>query len=152
MVQKYIAALLVLTMLGLATPCLAADFANPAPLLQAHLVNPKFIPQRASFGSLAGSLAFAPPQSPQGQALKPSSRSLTTAGKVMKWIGIGLMISGGAEAGYGAIVKDPCSGLSGPYLTCTSNYTTVRTVYFAAGGASVGIGAVLLLVGLRKKE
>ena len=155
MVQRYIAALLVLTMMGLATPCLAADFANPTPLLQTHLVNPKFIPQRASFGSLAGSLAFAPPQTAQGQPTKSSNRSLTTAGKVMKWIGIGLMISGAAEVAVGAAAfknDKVCAG-SGSYSYCAStDYSGVRNAYYVSGGASIGIGAVLLLVGLRKKD
>src|ERR1017187_6955757 len=115
MVQKYIAALLVFTILGFVTPCMAGDFTNSTPLLQTHLVNPKLIPQRASLGNLAGGLAFAPPQTPLAQPAPSHKGELTTGGKVMKWVGIGLMIEGAGTAAYGATVSDPCKGLSGPY-------------------------------------
>src|ERR1017187_2264642 len=86
MVQKYIAALLVFTILGFVTPCMAGDFTNSTPLLQTHLVNPKLIPQRASLGNLAGGLAFAPPQTPLAQPAPSHKGELTTGGKVMKWV------------------------------------------------------------------
>ena len=128
MVQKYIAVLLVLTTLGLTSPCLAGDFANLTPLLQTRLAN--LTPPRATLGSLTGGLAFAPPQSgqpsqpgqPQAQAAPSGSGGMSTKGKVFTWVGVGLIAEGGFDAAYGAaILKDPCSGVSGPYVTCTSN-------------------------------
>jgi hypothetical protein len=143
MVQKYIAAILVLTLLGLATPAMAGD-----------LVNPNLIPKRPTYAGLAPGLAFSPQQtspSAPGTPAKSGSGELTTAGKVMKWVGIGLIASGGAETIYAATIKDPCAGISGPYVSCTSNYSTVRAVYYGSGGASIGVGAILLIVGLHKK-
>ena len=52
MVQKYIAVLLVLTTLGLTSPCLAGDFANLSPLMQTRLAS--LTPHRATLGSMAG--------------------------------------------------------------------------------------------------
>ena len=158
MVQKYIAVLLVLTTLGITSPCMAGDFANLRPLMQTRLVS--LTPHRATLGSMAGGLAFAPPQSgqsgqPQAQAARSNSGELTTGGKVMKWIGIGLIASGVAEAALGALAfKDDkvCAG-SGSYSYCaTTDNSSVRKFYYAGGGASVGIGAILLLVGLHKKQ
>jgi hypothetical protein len=152
MVQKYIAALLVLTVLGFVTPCMAGDFTNSTPLTQTHLINLNSINHRAALGNLAGGLAFAPPQTPQAQKAAPAKTGeLTTGGKIMKWVGIGLMAEGAGVVAYGATIKDPCSAY-GPGYICTSNYTTVRATSFAAGGASIGIGAVLLIIGLHKKN
>ena len=64
------------------------------------------------------------------------------------WVGVGLMGSGALGVGLGAAETDPCAGQS----YCTSNYTTVRAVDFASGGIAAGVGLVLFLVGLGKKE
>jgi hypothetical protein len=137
-------------MLGFVTPCMAGDFSNSAPMAQTHLVNPKFIPQRGAYSNLAGALAFAPPQTPQAQAAPASTGELSTGGKIMKWVGIGLMAEGAGLATYGAVLSDPCKGFSSGI--CTSNYSTVRGTYLGAGGASIVIGAILLIKGLHKKN
>lgn len=60
------------------------------------------------------------------------------------------MISGAAEVAVGAAAfKDDNTSCSGSY--CVDN-ATMRHLYYGTGGASIGVGVVLLLVGLRKKE
>ena len=67
MVQKYVAALVVLLMFAMTTPAFAGDLVNP------KLLPPAF--SRTSFGQLAGSVAFAPPQAGQGQSTPQSGQT-----------------------------------------------------------------------------
>jgi hypothetical protein len=77
---------------------------------------------------------------------------MSTKGKVFTWVGVGLIAEGGFDAAYGAaILKDPCSGVSGPYVTCTSNYSTVRGVWLGASAAVAAIGVIFLIKGLHSR-
>jgi hypothetical protein len=158
MVQKYIAAILVFTVLGLTPPAFAGDFVNskllpkrfPASnLTSSALANPQIVPSRTTFGNLAGSVALAPPQS--GGASQAKSGGLTTKGKVFTIVGIGLMAEGALSGAYGAaILSDPCAGYRSG--SCTSNYNTVRATYFGICAASVVVGAIFLIKGLHSRE
>lgn len=143
MVQKYIAALLVLTMLGLTSPCLAGDLASPKPLPQSrHLVNPKFIPQRATFSRVAGSLAFAPPESGQGQTGKSSTAAsgqagMTKGGKIVTGIGLAMVGTGAvmiAKGGQSAVGGD------------------MAVDWRTTGYLWVSVGGVLTLIGLTRRH
>ncbi len=163
MVQKYIAVLCAVLLFGATTPAFAGDYVNHNLLAKVRLSNVAFpalassnvLPSKATFGSMAGSLAIAmaPPQSGQGQAqqAKPRSGELTTKGKVLKWVGIGLIAEGAFDAAYGAaILKDPCSGYSSG--RCTSNYSTVRGTWLGASAGVAVVGVILLVKGLHSKQ
>jgi hypothetical protein len=78
---------------------------------------------------------------------------LTTKGKIFTWVGVGLIAEAGFDAAYGAaILKDPCKGLSGPYVTCTSNFSTVRDVYFGLAAGVAAIGVIFLIKGLHSRQ
>jgi hypothetical protein len=95
--------------------------------------------------------SFPDPGQATASGQKSSSGELTTAGKVLKWVGIGLMGAGGAEVAVGATAfKDSCYG-SGIYSACT-DYSPTRRIYYVSGAATAGIGAVLFLVGIHKKQ
>jgi hypothetical protein len=162
-VQKYIAAVVVLVLLSLNAPAFAGEFvnrnlpSNRVPLFSlapTTAVDSSVLIPRAALGNL-GVFAVAPPQSGQGQtpASKPKTGALTTKGRVFKWVGIGLMAEGAFSGLYGAaVLSDPCSGMSGRYVSCTSNYTTVRATWFGICAASVVTGAILLVKGLHSRE
>ena len=153
-----IAVLLAVMLFGATPPAFAGDYVNQNLLAKVRfsnlaspaLASSKVLPSRVTFGSMTG-LAMAPPQSGQNPTppAKSTSGGLTTKGKVFTWVGIGLIGSGVAEAAYGAaVLKDPCSGRR----SCTSNYSTVRGTWLGMCGASVVVGAILLVKGLRSKQ
>jgi hypothetical protein len=157
MVRKYVAVLLALMLSGLAAPAFAGDYQNAKLLPQSFslaLASPAALAPRTTFGGVAGTVAFAMPQSgqPHGQSPQPSqpqaqpplANHRETSG-ARKWGGIALMIGGGALIARGATVTDPCSGLSGPGVLCTSNYQEVRAASLGVGGAALIAGVVLFL-------
>ncbi|MCL4488911.1 MAG: hypothetical protein M1570_12375 [Chloroflexi bacterium] len=167
MVQKYIAVLLVLMLTGLTTPAFAQDFVNHnllpkrfsvSTLASSGLASSKAVPTRAALGKLG--VAWAPPQAGQGQgqATKSNSGGLTTKGKVLTWVGVGLLAESGFNAAYGAaILKDPCGGVKsvsvpGYSYSCTSNYSTVRGIWFGASAAVAVTGVILLVKGLHNRQ
>jgi len=140
MIQKCIALFLVTTMFGMTLPAFAGE-----------PVDPKLLPPDPARFSLAPrGIVFAPPQSGQQPASQPPQsqpKHLTTTGRVLKWVGVGLMGEGALTMGLGvAAASTDC------YFWDTSCTSTVKGVYYGMGGASIGVGAVLLLVGLHKKE
>ena len=170
MVQRYIAALLILMLLGVVTPAYAEEYVNPRLLPRrtqplstapATLASTRFRPSGATYSRAAGRFALAlpqsgqesPPQSGEPQPAQQSSkRSLTTAGKVLKWVGIGLMAEGGLTIGVGEAVYKGNGCASGYGNSCILDNSDLRNVYRGIGGASIGVGIVLMLVGLSKKE
>ena len=139
MIHRLIAVSLVLVLVGTVTPLFAGD-----------LVDPKLLPWKTSvyrpFRIHTG-MAFAPAQTaPVEQPTQtPAQRKqLTRAGRVLKWIGVGLMAEGALAIGVGA--AESCSG--GWDFGCQ----TARKVYYGFGGVSAGVGAVLFFVGIHKKE
>jgi hypothetical protein len=151
MVQKYISMIVVLLLLGFTMPAFAGDYVNPNLL-------PNRLPLTASVSSsLAGrvtltpGLAFAPPQAGQSQQTpapqNPPVKGKGGGSKVYKVVGIVMMGAGSALIARGAVLSDPCKGLNGPYVLCTSNYTTVRAASFGVGGGLAGGGLILFLHG-----
>jgi hypothetical protein len=140
MLKKCISISLVIAFLGTALPAFAGD-----------MVDPKVLPAKpARFGLLHGSIAFAPPRTGEQTPNQPpqsQQKHLTTTGKILKWVGIGLMGEGALTMGLGAATaSSECNGLG---ASCTG---TLKNVYYGIGGASIGVGAVLLVIGLHKKE
>jgi hypothetical protein len=115
--------------------------------------NLNFASKKMTVNPFRGGYLFSPPQTPQTPQATPAKSSkgeLTTAGKVMKWVGIGLIGEGALTMGLGAATaSSDCSanGLGG--TNCTSD---LKAVYYGMGGASIGVGVVLLLVGLHKRQ
>lgn len=168
MIRQYLALLLIGCLLGMCAPAFAGEgdfvattFVAPQKktVLVAGLGNmystsglPNFTtrverPRFAAF-DLPQSGQQQPGQSPASQ---PTAKQLTTAGKVMKWVGIGLMGEGALTMGLGAAEGSSASGACGAgayQVSCG----TVRGVYYGIGGVSIGVGAILLVVGLHKKE
>jgi hypothetical protein len=162
--RKCVSVFLVLMLSGLAAPAFAGDDMNMKLLPQSLPLAPASwmaLPPVTSLREMPGALAFALPQSvqpqatpanqpqtppasqPQPQPTKPNAGQSTSG--AMKWGGIALMLGGGALVGRGASITDPCSGLSGPGVLCTSNYQTVRAASLALGGVAIVVGAVLFL-------
>jgi hypothetical protein len=153
MVQKYISMCLVLLLVGLTTPAFAGDYVN-ARLLPQKLPLPALatLPPPASMESnlaLHSGLALATPQSGQTQldpnqatGARSGNGELTGKGVAFKWLGVGLMVGGGALIARGATISNPCNGY-GPGVLCTSNYAQVRAVSIGLGAALAGTGALL---------
>jgi hypothetical protein len=147
MIRRCVALLLVSSLLGLCSPAIAGD-----------LVSFRFTARQqdakvANFSTLLalphtpGAFYIPPPGQQQPSQPAPSQpKHLTTTGKVLKWVGIGLMAEGAVWVGLGAAVSNTCS-----QEYCISP-GLAKGVYYGIGGASIGTGAILLLVGLHKKE
>jgi len=168
-VQKYIALILALMLSGLtAAPAFAGDYMNLkllphripfAESASSALASSAALPPRTTFSEMAGALAFAPPQTGQGQPAQPAppappaqpaKKELTTKGKIMKWVGIGLMASGGIDIAAGAAVSGSSSCNGNSY--CTTVNSVSKGIYYGSGGACIGVGAILLIFGLRNRE
>lgn len=144
MVQKYVAVLLVMTMFGLACPAMAGDF-----------VNPKLLPKRMTYGQIVGTIALSPqtsqrPMATPGTPAKSSSGELTTGGKVMKWVGVGLMGGAALDAVYGGVIYKQADNICGSYNV--SGCSSGKGMFFASAGVVGGIGLVLFLIGRTKKQ
>jgi hypothetical protein len=87
-------------------------------------------------------------QNPPGDdsAKRSQSASSRSGFGPIRWFGLALVGGGGALIAHGAMISDPCSSFNGTGVICASNYQTVRASFFAVGGATAGLGAVLLLV------
>ena len=170
MAQRCIATLLVLTMLGSISPAMAGDFVNRKLIqpsaatfnqltgglafgtrLNESTASGLLIP-RTTVSQIRGAVAMAPPQNPQpSQApAQDQGSELTTAGKVMKWVGVGLMADGGLDVALGAAVygNSSCSGSS----YCVDFNDATQKVMYGIGIAQIGAGLVLFLVGRTKKR
>jgi len=141
MTQKYISVLVVMTLLAAASPVFAGELVNP------NLLSDKLaLPALASSPAMASGVALALPQSSQSQLAAHSGEGeLTGKGKVFKWLGVGLMLGGGALIARGATVSNPCNAFAGPGVICTSNYQAVRAASLGVGGASAGAGFIMFL-------
>lgn len=120
------------------------------PLLAGDQPDPNFdLPRLNSFGPLHNDALFAP--LPPGQKAAPASQSpkkqLTTAGRVLKWVGVGLMATGGLD--IAATAAASASRSCGPYGFCDD---TVRNELYAFGGALAGVGAALFFIGIHRTE
>jgi len=126
-----------------------------SPLFAGDLVDPKLLLQNPAPPSPAGwlhaEIAFAPPwPAPQQQPSRPANqpKQLTTTGKILKWVGVGLMGEGALTVGLGAAIgaSGECGGAY--QVSCG----TAKGVYYGVGGTSIGVGLVLFLVGIHKKQ
>lgn len=151
MVRNYIALITIVALLGFCLPVMAGDLVSPNLLPNSSMAVRHNIP--ATIGAF--SMPEGTPQAGQAPSTTPapassSSGELTTKGKVLKWVGIGLMAEGALDGVYGvAILSDPCKDF--PSGTCTSNYSTVRGAYLGACAGVVAVGAILLVKGLHSK-
>lgn len=143
--------LLVLAICSLVSPSLAGDFVNTKRFEQVSLYSLGATRSLQALPAVRGiprDIAFAMPRpipysteqtSQPAPQPAPEKREISR-GK--KWGGIVLMIYGSLQILGGALVQDPCSGISGA-VSCTSNYKTVRTASFVIGGTAFVSGAVL---------
>ena len=145
-VQKCLAVFFVLILPGMSVPVLAGDLVNTK-LLQsnfpASIAGSAAFEPKAALAPLQGNLAFGMPQNTPPPSSNNSSGDSVSAFR--KWGGITFMAAGGGLVAGGASISDPCKGLSGPYVSCTSNYTSVRTSAFIIGGATAAVGAWLFM-------
>ena len=155
-IRQCVAVVLVGALPGLCSPVLAGDFiARTISIPPAGLGVTLGLGSGSPEAGLPGGNAAFSFQSPdQQQPPQPASpppsaqqRSLTTKGKVLKWVGVGLMGSGALTAGLGA-AEFSSSNCSSYVINCS----TARNVYLAAGGAIAGVGALLFLIGIHNKE
>jgi hypothetical protein len=156
-IRQWVAVVLVGALPGLCSPVLAGDF-----IARTISIPPAGLGVTLGLGSgspeaglPSGNAAFSFQAPDQQQPPQPASppppaqqRSLTTKGKVLKWVGVGLMGSGGLTAGLGA--AEFSSSNCSPYspISCS----TARNVYLATGGAIAGVGALLFFIGIHNRE
>jgi hypothetical protein len=147
MVQKYIAVFLVLMLSGLAAPAFAGDFVNMKLIPQSFplaLASPAAIPPATGPSAIAGTLAYAMPQSSQGQPAQPSqakpvsTRHWSKAGKIMTVIGIGL-------AGAGGFMMTRSN-----QTISTDGDVETQINWKATGALTMSAGAVLAIIGLTR--
>ncbi len=142
--SKALATCAVAALLGLVSPVFAADQPDP------NFVLPKL----HTVGPMHNYVLFAP--LPPGQQAAPAApaaqnqrKQLTTAGKVLKWVGVGLMAEGGLDFALGAAASNTvCTNYN---FSCVGS-STVRDVYFGLGGVAAGVGAALFFVGIHKTQ
>jgi hypothetical protein len=163
MLQKCISLCLVVALLSVAAPAFAGDEMNPQPPQQSVAATAAtvftFHPP-AGLNTFKAAIALAPPRILSGEQNPPSqtsptpndSGSLSTKGKVFKWLGIAMLGGGGALIGRGVALSDPCKAYSGPGVICTSNYQEVRGASIGLGAALAGVGAVMLALHGRFKN
>ena len=79
---------------------------------------------------------------------------ITTAGRVLFWVDIGLMGSGGAELSYAQTLKDKsyCTGSGYSSYCYSEDWSQTRLVWRASGLGSIATGAVLTIVGLTRRQ
>jgi hypothetical protein len=120
LIQKALALVLIYTLFGIAV-------ATPAMAGEANLVNPKL---------LAG---LQPPQGPT-VANPPAEKHWTQGGKIMTFIGIGLI-------GAGAFM------MTRDNQTIASNGNTEWQIQWrVTGGITAGAGAALMILGLTRRR
>jgi hypothetical protein len=162
MIRQCVAILLVGSFLGLCTPVFAGDptsiplalpqrstgagtgFGHPHLTSGLHLTSDpsRFAPKIA----LPNGYAFGLPQSAQPQS-SPQPKQLTRTGRILTWVGVGLMGEGALTMGIGAAYN---SMNCGPYASCVDN-SSVDT-YLSIGAVSLAAGAVLFFIGRHKRE
>jgi|SRR5579863_503540 len=164
MIRQCVSVVLVGAFLGLCSPAFAGDlvpttslapdnirsvsagFGHPHLTSALHLTSklPNFTPKIA----LPSGYAFGLPQSAQQPQSAPP-KQLTRTGKILTWVGVGLMGEGaltmGIGAAYGSIVSN-----CGPYAYCDNGL--VQDTYLGIGAASLATGAVLFFIGRHKRE
>jgi hypothetical protein len=121
-----------------------AFFASTLPCVAAEPIPFKALSESSS--ALPTFAAMSASSDDQSFAAHSGKRHLSKAGKILTWIGVGMLASGGAEMAYGFIHKDD-SCVSYDYnTTCVST----GDLYKYGGAADAATGAVLLLVGLTR--
>src|SRR5580658_10415725 len=149
MLRQCVALLLVSSFLGLCSPVFAGDltsttgvgsgFGHPHLVSGLHLTSelPYFTPKVVR----PSGYAFGLPQAAQPQAAPPPTH-ITRTGKIMEWVGIGLMGEGaltmGIGAAYGSIGSNTCAA----YTLCNVD-NVVQDTYLGIGAASLVAGAAL---------
>ncbi|MGA2739287.1 MAG: hypothetical protein ABSG65_17840 [Bryobacteraceae bacterium] len=148
-IRQCVAIALVGALLGVCSPVLAGDFVP-----QKFNVSPAGLGVTLGLRSVpSGANAAFSLQDPNQQPSRPPTpppqqqRSLTTKGKVLKWVGVGLMGSGGLTAGLGAAEYS-----SGNCSSLVINCSELRTAFVATGAVIAGVGAVLFFIGIHNKE
>lgn len=127
-----------------------------SPVFAGDEPEPKFLlPKPASFGLLHNYMPYAPQQSGQqqpGPTPQNQKKQLTTAGKVLKWVGVGLMAEGGLDFAVGAADANTTVCTSTTNNTSCISGSTIRDVWFGLGGVTAGVGALLFFIGIHKTE
>jgi hypothetical protein len=155
-IRQCVALLLVSSLLALCSPAIAGDlvsirFTAPQHDTDVNMYLASGLPNFSTRAGLPGTRAafYIPPSGQQtpSQAPPGQPKHLTTTGKVLKWVGIGLMAEGAVVVGLGTSVIHSCN--SGEICV---DRGLAQGVYYGIGGASIATGVVLLIVGLHKKE
>lgn len=130
---------------------LVAAVALAAPAFGTDQPDPNFtLPEVNTFGPMHNYVLFAP-LPPGQQTAQPApapqnqKKRLTTTGRVLKWVGVGLMAIGGLDIVATAAASRPC----GPYGFCDD---TIRNELYAFGGVTAGVGAALFFIGIHKTQ
>ena len=140
MIQRYLALMTVMMLLGLSSPALAGDLVSPqlTASLSADAVRP-YIP-----GRLAAFSFQAPSQTPSQLPAAPVEKHWTKGGKIMTFIGLGLVAAGvGLMFVPNTTVSSSCN---------SSSCSETQINWKATGGGIAGGGAVLMIIGLTRRH
>jgi hypothetical protein len=114
-------------------------------LLARHLIPPRRLALSAA--STMPAYRFDDPSQVPASGQYSGKGKLTGAGKLSKWVGVGLMATGGIGVAYGLSVGNAC----GDYDDCGDCGET-RRFYVASGAVTAGVGALLYMIGIKKKQ
>jgi hypothetical protein len=160
MIQKHVAILCALLLLGGTSSAFGAEYVNqnyfakirPSSVFSPPISGAQAFSSKVALGAISGRLAaFSPlPQGQQPSQTQSQPKHLTGGGKAMVIVGIVLIVSGGLTAAAGKLANSNNTGCGSGYgeVSCS----TVSGVYYGLGGAQVVTGALLLVFGSRRKE
>ncbi len=131
MTRRYLAIIMVISLIGMCSPALAGD-----------LVSPKLLGSLSERPYLRGSIAaFSLPQAGQAPAKsQPQSKEWTKPGKIMTIAGLGVV-------GAGAVMMTRSNS-----TVYSSGNQSLQINWKATGGITMGGGAVLALIGLTRRH
>ena len=159
-IRQCVAVVLVGALLGLCSPVLAGDFVPqkfnvpPAGLgvtlgLRSISSEPELPGPSTRVGLASTNAAFSIQYPAQQQPAQPTyqpppQRHWTTAGKVLTFVGLGLVVSGVLTAALGNQQITACSSYSGNCASTSINWKPI-------GGGIAATGGALMIIGLTRR-
>ena len=155
MIRQCVAVMLVGALLGLCSPVMAGDFVSPrfrTPAAGSGIgLDIRNIPSTTSglpalgtrVGLPSSYAAFYPSPSPQQTGAPSSGRHWSKAGKILTFIGAGFVVAGAVMIPHNnQTISSSCN---------SSSCTDLQINWKATGAATLGTGAVLMIIGLTRR-
>jgi len=123
---------------------IAISFAS-LPASAQELVSPKLLPPPAALGAGIRNFHATFGQEPGAPANQPAKQKhWTKGGKIMTYVGAGVMAGGAGALGYGLSNQNS--------LSCSSGSTCIAVDWKWTGVAWLGIGSALTVIGLTRRS